>query len=185
MNHNNGTPRAALKRNSTQVLSQILQPTYINQVSATGLFYEILDLPLSELETKKIVKVTWLPDGIASQEPFDLLVAKNGQMQDVMAILQQKLDVDDATMSKIRLFESHTGKLLKILPQEFSVMGIAEYVDVFAEKTPEDELNMEETDRCINAFHFHREPIKVHARGVPFRFVVKNVRTLSDSETQW
>ena len=175
MAHFNNSPRTVIKRNTNQVLAQILQPSYHSQISTTGLFYEVLDLPLSELETKKIVRVNWLADGVMATEGLDLLVPKNGQVQDLMEVLQRKVDLDDAAMNTVRLFESHNGKLLKILSPDFAVMGIPDYVDVYAERIPEDELNMEEGDRCINALHFHREPIKVHTRGTPFRFVVKNV----------
>ena len=103
-----------------------------------------------------------------------MLVPKNGQVQDLKEELQKRLDLDDAAMGRIRLFESHSGKILKILTNDFAIMG-TDYVDVFAERVPEDELSMEEGDRHISAFHFHKEPVKVHARGIPFRFVVKNV----------
>lgn len=174
MNPHTGVPRAPVKRSMSQLLPHILQPSYNNYISTTSLFYEILELPLSELETKKLLKVTWLPDGISCSETFDLLVPKNGQVQDLKEELRKRLDLDDAAIGRIRLFESHSGKILKILTDDFGVMG-TDYVDVFAERVPEDELSMEEGDRHISAFHFHKEPVKVHARGIPFRFVVKNV----------
>lgn len=173
MNHNNGSPKTIIKRNAPQVLAQILQPTYISQITTTGLFYEILDLPLVELETKKIIKVKWLPDGINTVETHDLLIPKNGQVSDVLKTLQAKLNLDQEKMDQIRLFEGHSGKFLKFITPDFSVLGIPEYVDVYAEKIPEDELNIEEGDKCITAFHFQREPVKVHLSGVPFCFVVK------------
>lgn len=174
MNPHTGAPRQAIKRTANQLLSQILQPSYHNYISTTGLFYEVLDLPLSELETKKLLKVTWLPDGINTSETYDLLVPKNGQIQDLKEVLQKKLEFDDEAMKSVRIFEAHTGKLLKVLTNDHGVLGIAEYVDIFAEKIPEDEVNMEDGDRFVYAFHFHKEPAKVHTRGIPFRFVVKN-----------
>lgn len=176
MNPHTGAPRQAIKRNANQLLSQILQPSYHNYISTTGLFYEVLDLPLSELETKKVLKVTWLPDGINTSETYDLLVPKNGQIQDLKEVLQKKLELDDEAMTNVRIFEAHTGRLLKVLTNDYGVLGIADYVDIFAEKIPEDEMNFEDGDRFVHAFHFHKEPVKVHTRGIPFRFVVKNVR---------
>lgn len=175
MNNHSGAPRQVIKRNANQLLSQILQPSYHNYISTTGLFYEVLELPLSELETKKPLKVTWLSDGISAPETFDLLVPKNGHIQDLKEVLQKRLDFDDEQMKGIRFFEAHSGRMLKIYPNDHAVLGIADYVDVFAERTPEDELNMEEEDRFVHAFHFHKEPGKIHQKGIPFRFVVKNV----------
>lgn len=173
MNHSNGSPKATIKRTAPQILSQILQPNYISQITTVGLFYEVLELPLIELETKKMIKVKWLPEGINNVENYDLLIPKNGQVEDVLQTLQLKLNLDPEKPNQIRLFEGHSGKFLKFLDNDFGVMGIPEYVDVFAERIPEDELNIEDNDRCIAAFHFQREPVKVHLSGVPFVFVVK------------
>lgn len=175
MNSHSGAPRQAIKRTPNQLLSQILQPSYHNYISTTGLYYEVLELSLSELETKKSLKVTWLPEGISVSETFDLLVSKNGQISDLKEVLQKRLEIDDEAIRGIRIFEAQAGKLLKVLTNDYGVMGIADYVETFAEKIPEDELNLDEGDRFVNAFHFQKEPGKVHARGIPFRFVVKSV----------
>jgi len=115
-----------------------------------------------------------LPEGISTSETFDVLVPKNGQISDLKEVLQKRLEIDDEAIKNIRIFESHTGRLLKVLTNDYGVLGIADYVDIFAEKIPEDELNPDEGDRFVNAFHFHKEPVKIHTRGIPFRFVVKN-----------
>jgi len=42
---------------------------------------------------------------------------------------------------------------------------------LYAEKTPEEELNAAEDDRFIYCFHFDKEAQKPH--GIPFKFVLK------------
>lgn len=81
VNSATGAPRAPVKRNPAQTLQQILQPPYSsfgnnNQKSDT-LYYEVLDMSLSELDTKKNLKVTWISEGITkdvsvSHNYFDL-----------------------------------------------------------------------------------------------------------------
>lgn len=100
-------------------------------------------------------------------------MSRNGIVSDVLAGLQKKANLDDDTIRRVRLFESHSGKVYKELKEDFSVTGINEFVTLYAEKIPDEELNMEEGERLINAFNFDREPSKPH--GVPFRFVVKPV----------
>jgi ubiquitin carboxyl-terminal hydrolase 7 len=68
VNASNANPKAPVKRNLTQTLQQILTPPYStfgnNNQRADMLYFEILDMSLSELDTKKNLKVTWLSEGI-------------------------------------------------------------------------------------------------------------------------
>jgi ubiquitin carboxyl-terminal hydrolase 7 len=68
VNASNGNPKPPIKRNLTQTLQQILTPPYStfgnNNQRADMLYFEILDMSLSELDTKKNLKVIWLSEGI-------------------------------------------------------------------------------------------------------------------------
>lgn len=150
-------------------------------VSPNSLYYEVLELSLTELETKKLIKLCWLPDGIVKEELLELLVPKNGQVQDIIPLLQKKLDVAEEKVQGIRFYESHVGKFHKELDLSFNVAGIQEYTSLFVERIPEEELDMTEEDRFISAFHFQKEPIKVHSQGIPFKFVIKPVCTLPEA----
>lgn len=63
-------PKQFIKRNAGHTLQQSLQMQYGYSYSnsrSDALFYEVLDASLSEYETKKLVKVTWLLDGITKE----------------------------------------------------------------------------------------------------------------------
>ena len=66
-----GKPKAIVRRNANQNLSQILSPqfgTYNNSNQrADALYYEVMDMSLSELETKKLLKVTWVSEGVTKE----------------------------------------------------------------------------------------------------------------------
>jgi ubiquitin carboxyl-terminal hydrolase 7 len=68
VNASTHNPKTPIKRNLTQTLQQILTPPYStfgnNNQRADMLYFEILDMSLSELDTKKNLKVTWLSEGI-------------------------------------------------------------------------------------------------------------------------
>lgn len=113
------------------------------------------------------------------QETFDILVAKNGVIADVIPLLQKKANLDDETIQNTRIYEAHGGKFHKELSEDYSVVGINEFIALYAERIPEEEQQAEPADRAIYAFHFDREPNKPH--GVPFKFVVKPVGTASGS----
>jgi ubiquitin carboxyl-terminal hydrolase 7 len=74
VNSSTGNPKTAVKRNLSQNLQTILTPPYStfgnNNQRADELFFEVLDMSLSELDTKKNIKVTWLSEGITKDVSF-------------------------------------------------------------------------------------------------------------------
>jgi len=104
------------------------------------------------------------------------LVPRNGTISDLLAGLQKKANLDEETIRDVRVYEAHSGKIYKELSDNFSIAGVNEFVTLYAEKVPEEEVNMQEGERTINAFNFDREPNRPH--GVPFKFVVKPVSKL-------
>jgi len=62
----NGNPKSAVKRNTGHTLSQTLTPQYgmYGVTPPSALYYEVLDFPLAEMESKKAIKVSWLTEGI-------------------------------------------------------------------------------------------------------------------------
>lgn len=63
-----GNIKNAVKRLTNTTLSTILNPSYstfgANNTKADEICYEVLEMSLSELDTKKPIKVVWLTDGI-------------------------------------------------------------------------------------------------------------------------
>lgn len=107
------------------------------------------------------------------QEVFDLLVAKNGTVKDLIPLLQKKANLSDETIQAIRFFEAHNNKFYKELSEDFAVVSITDFVTLFAESIPEEELNADQGYQIIYGFHFDKEPNKPH--GVPFKFIIKPV----------
>ena len=66
-----GKPKAFLKRNINQNLFQILNGQYgaygYSMHRADALYYEVLEMSLSDFESKKCLKVTWLSEGISKE----------------------------------------------------------------------------------------------------------------------
>lgn len=71
VNATTGNPKAAVKRGQTQSLQTILNPPYStfsnNNQRPDALYYEILDISLSELDTKRALKVIWLSEGVTKE----------------------------------------------------------------------------------------------------------------------
>lgn len=107
------------------------------------------------------------------------MVAKNGNISDLLLGLQKKLNLSDEEIEKCRVYESHGNKFFKALPAEHNVLAINEFFVIYVERIPDEELQ-EENPRYLSAFHFDKEPAKTH--GVPFRFLLKEGELFKDTK---
>ncbi|KAL9594345.1 MAG: hypothetical protein Q9219_007081 [cf. Caloplaca sp. 3 TL-2023] len=180
-----GKPKQPIRRGQASSLYQMLVPslsTYANSNQrADALYYEILEMSISELETKRNVRVTWLPEGVTKEEPIDVLAPKNGIVQDLLTPLRKKANVSDEAAPALRIYETHQCKIAKELNVNTILASIPDYVTLYAELVPEEETHAHDEDRAIYAFHFDKEPIKTH--GVPFKFVLKPVSEFRTNDT--
>jgi ubiquitin carboxyl-terminal hydrolase 7 len=72
VNVTTGNPKATVKRGHIQSLQNILNPPYSsfsnnNNQRQDALYFEVLDISLSELDTKKALKLIWLSEGITKE----------------------------------------------------------------------------------------------------------------------
>jgi ubiquitin carboxyl-terminal hydrolase 7 len=116
------------------------------------------------------------------QEPYNVLVPKNGNAQDVVEALIKKAGLDDEeTGGPIRLYELHSHKIHKehTPPRNHSVISITDYVQLVAERIPKEDLDAQQNE-VIQAFHFQGEPNKAH--GIPFKFRIMEGEKFSDTK---
>jgi hypothetical protein len=55
------------------------------------------------------------------------------------------------------------------------VVDVKNLVNNFSQEIPREELEADDADKVISVFHFSKELSRTH--GVPFKFVVKRVRS--------
>ncbi|KAL2062656.1 hypothetical protein VTL71DRAFT_5728 [Oculimacula yallundae] len=172
VNPTTGKPKAIVKRTQNQSLQTILNPpysAYSNQSAQNALFFEVLDMSLSELDTKRSIKLTWVSEGITKSDTYEVLVAKSANVDDVVAALIKKAGIDDEVKGgPIRLYELSQHRLSRQLDRNLPVNNLSEYINIMAERCPEDEVGEEDSSDIISAFHFQGEPKNSH--GFPFRF---------------
>ncbi|RMD43270.1 hypothetical protein DV735_g1801, partial [Chaetothyriales sp. CBS 134920] len=183
VNIQTGKPKPWVKRNLNQTLQQILQSQYTTYSGymthrPDALYYEVLETSLADYETKKLLKVIWLPDGINKEEQLEILVPKNGVIGDLIAGIAKKLSLDPETVQKLRVFEVHACKIFKELSDSISVIAVSEFNMLYCEKIPSEELNPPEGAQAIYAYHFDKETNKAHS--VPFKFILKPGETTKD-----
>lgn len=187
INASNSAPRPPIKRSPALTLSQMVSPQYYSttQIAHNQLYYEVLDMSLAELETKRLIKFTWLPEGITKEEPVETLVPKSGSMADIIPHIQKRFNITDDMVNRIRFFTAHVGKFHKDLALQYSVAGIQDYNQLYCEMVPEEEIEADlKVARILDCFHFHKEPSKQHTQGVPFKFVVKKDERFEDTRVR-
>ena len=98
-------------------------------------------------------------------------------MDDIVSALIKKAQLEPETKAgPIRVYEVHSCKIHKELPRDHHVVSITDFVQLVAERIPEEELQ-NDPNEYIYAFHFDKESSKAH--GVPFKFHIKQVSQIS------
>lgn len=170
---NTGQPRQVLKRALNQMVAEILQPTYGN-AQASVLFYEMLEVSIVELETKRNLKIVWTGAHNREEATISFLLPKTSGVHELCDQLSkhEQVKLTEGGSGKIRVFEvTKDGKH----QHEFNMtemLGNLPETELFAEEIPMEEIAAADTDnKIISVFHFTKEPTRTH--GVPFRFVVR------------
>lgn len=177
-----GQSKQPLRRHNSQTLAEMIQPGYTP--NATNLlYYELLEVTLAELETKKSVKVTWM--GLHNKEEglHTYLMAKTANLHDVIDNLAKDIKfAKEGGTQKIRIFEVPSGGRMQKLysgGELIKDMTTQTLEDLYAEEIPIEEANVTEEERVITCYHFAKDPTRFH--GVPFRFVLKKDEPFSET----
>lgn len=77
VNATTGAPKAPIKRSLNHTLHTILTPPYTtfgnNNQRVDELYFEVLEMSLSELDTKKSLRIIWLSEGITKDVSISCL----------------------------------------------------------------------------------------------------------------
>ncbi|KAI8609294.1 putative ubiquitin-specific processing protease 21 [Chytriomyces sp. MP71] len=158
-----------IKRNATMKLAEMTSfGHYVPNAGPTTLFYELLSIDLTVLETKKFVTVIPVDCHQHELEPLEILVPKTARALDVLAELQSRVTFSEGGSGQLRLFDTIYFKIHKVYDPSDSIAAAAD--PLYVEEIPIDELNVKEDDKVVNAAHFTKDASRGH--GVPFKFVV-------------
>ncbi|KAK7996278.1 ubiquitin carboxyl-terminal hydrolase [Apiospora marii] len=184
INASTGNPKMPVRRVLSQTLHQILNPqsnfAANSQTKPDALYFEVLEMSLAELDTKKNVKVTWLSEGISKDDTFDVLVNKQGHVEDLVQAFSKKAQINDEQEGgRIRVYEIHNHQFHRELPPTYPVLSINDYTEVVAERIPDEELEADDRN-FVKVIHFQNDPTRVH--GIPFKFLLKEGEPFSETK---
>ncbi|KAI4382644.1 hypothetical protein MLD38_008581 [Melastoma candidum] len=154
---------------------------HYNQTSDI-LYYEVLDIPLPELQGLKTLKVAFHYATKDEVVIHTIRLPKNSTVGDVIDELKTKVELSHPN-AEVRLLEVFYHKIYKIFPPSEKIENINDqYWTLRAEEIPEEEKNTGPDDRLIHAYHFMKDTSQnqVQNFGEPFFLVIRDGETLSD-----
>ncbi|CAI9268202.1 unnamed protein product [Lactuca saligna] len=156
---------------------------HYNQISDI-LYYEVLDIPLPELQCLKTLKVVF--HHAKKEEPVihNIRLPKQSTVGDVLNELKTKVELSHPN-AELRLLEVFYHKIYKIFPLTERIENINDqYWTLRAEEIPEEEKDLAPTDRLIHVYHFTKETaqnqMQVQNFGEPFFLIIHQDETLGD-----
>ncbi|KAL6527893.1 ubiquitin carboxyl-terminal hydrolase 13 [Orobanche minor] len=181
---------------------------HYNQTSDI-LYYEILDMPLPELQGLRTLKVAFHNATNHEMDIHNVRVPKEGTVGDILDELRLKMtilliviptlyhsflllfkwhNVTQAELSRpeaeLRLLEVFSHRIYKIFPSSEKIETINDnYWTLRAEEIPEEEQNLSAHDYLIHVYHFTNEEnqnqMKIQNFGEPFLLVIREDETLA------
>jgi ubiquitin carboxyl-terminal hydrolase 7 len=188
-------------------LLELLSNAYGGGAVADTLHYEVLDMPLPQLEALKTLRVDWYDDRVEFVKTFTLRLPKGARVRDALSALREQLlaeallpppppaadaGVDaGAGAPQLRLLEVYAHKIFKVLLDDDCVDSINDsYWRMRAEAVPADQAEecMAPGERLLNCVHVCENSYayttaasggsNVSAFGDPFLLKVREDETL-------
>nr|CAB3462100.1 unnamed protein product [Digitaria exilis] len=155
---------------------------HYNQTSDI-LYYEILDIPLPELQCLKTLKVAFHHATKDEVVVHSIRLPKNSTISDVITDLKTKVELSNPD-AELRLLEVFYHKIYKIFPPHEKIENINDqYWTLRAEEIPEEEKNLGPHDRLIHVYHFMKDPNQnqqIQNFGDPFLMVIREGETAAE-----
>jgi ubiquitin carboxyl-terminal hydrolase 7 len=156
---------------------------HYNQISDI-LYYEVLDIPLPELQCLKTLKVAFHQAAKDEVVIHNIRLPKQSTVGDVLNEIKTKVELSHPD-AELRLLEVFYHKIYKIFPLTEKIENINDqYWTLRAEEIPEEEKNLGLHDRLIHVYHFTKETaqnqMQVQNFGEPFFLIIHEGETLAE-----
>ncbi|CAN6810270.1 unnamed protein product [Brassica oleracea] len=174
-----------IKYRGVDHLSDML--AHYNQTSDI-LYYEVLDIPLPELQGLKILNVAFHHASKDEVIIHTIRLPKQSTVGDVINELKTKVVELSHQDAELRLLEVFSHKIYKTFVSTERIESINDhYWTLLAEEIPEEEKNIGPNARLIHVYHFTKESgqnQQVHNFGDPFVLVIHEGETLEEIKTR-
>ncbi|ORX33688.1 hypothetical protein BD324DRAFT_666297 [Kockovaella imperatae] len=170
-NPSNSQPKAVIKRALNQSVADITGTNYYSAHPNVIVYYELLDISIIELETKKALKLVWTGRTNKEETTYPFLLPKTSTFNDVSENLSKSVKLAPGGSGKIRIFDIvPSGRAQREYTGSEMIGNLQDPAELFAEEVPLEEINAPENSKIVNLFHYARDIARPH--GVPCRFVL-------------
>ncbi|KAL7614149.1 hypothetical protein Lser_V15G07976 [Lactuca serriola] len=149
------------------------------------LYYEVLDVPLLDLQCQKTLKVAYYHATTAKEEPVihSISLHEQSTVEDVLNEIKKKVNVSPPD-AELRLLLLYRHRIYKVFRLWERIVFIDDTWVLRAEKIPEEEKDLKPGYRRIHVYHFIKEAQQkwglqqVKNFGEPFFMIIHEDETL-------
>lgn len=135
-NGQNGSPKGIIRRMANLTVAELIQSSYMASTNNL-LYYELLDVSIIELETKKSLRINWVGSFNKEESQHAFLLPKNTTMNEVATEwLRSKVKLLEGGSGQIRIFEVMNGRVQRAFGGQELVREVHESVELYAEVSP-------------------------------------------------
>ncbi|XP_026420624.1 ubiquitin carboxyl-terminal hydrolase 13-like [Papaver somniferum] len=142
------------------------------------LYYEVLDVPLPELQDLKTLKIAFPYSTRNDMVVHSIRLPKQSTVGDLINDLKTKVELSHPD-AELRLLEVFSHKIFKVFTFSDNIVNINDQCSTLrAEEILEEEKNLGPQDRLIHVYHFAKDGHLARNFGEPFFLVIHEGETL-------
>ncbi|KAL2314284.1 hypothetical protein POMI540_2302 [Schizosaccharomyces pombe] len=150
------------------------------EMPSNVIFYETMDVSLSDLDRKRLVRLRWLVDGLANIELVEAYINKSGDINDLFGAVCERFPDSDLRKKKVRVYEVFESRYHRDLSLRTLIRTINPAATLVGEVVPLDQLQLYPEEKIVQVHHFHKDIARIH--GIPFSFVIKPQEKFIDTK---
>ena len=137
------------------------------------LFYMRLNMPITELESKRLFKCTWVDARLKEEKELTLYPAKTATVSELLDEARKHMTLAENGSGKLRLLEIVSYKIQSVVYEEIrlDMLNTSPPRWFRVEEIPKDELEVAEDELLIPVAHFSKEIYS--GFGIPFLVKVR------------
>jgi len=172
----------------TTEVKSLKEMIVVDHTTPFRLYYEILDLPITEVENKREVYVSYFNDKVEEVERIKLLMPKESTFNDLIHVLKEKLgNKIEHPEAPMRVMAIHNHKISKFFqPDDLLDRYSAYNPELRAECITEEEIAFmtdpafNSTHRIIQVQHVCKDNMNIRSFGHPFILCVSMEETVGN-----
>ncbi|KAL1922777.1 uncharacterized protein VTP21DRAFT_9153 [Calcarisporiella thermophila] len=174
-------PRNMVRRTQNTNLVEMLGPAF--GAKNNVLYYEVLEISILELESKRMVSVVWTGKNLKEETTVDVVVEKAGIIADLVREVKTKLNSEELTsMAEVRVVHVEKCRVRRVFSPLDPIADIPDNALIYVEEILPEELEAMQDDnyRLIEVVHFNKDPQHLH--GLPFQFLLRAGEPISETK---